>query len=75
MTLRVAITGGLGQVLRYLRNGETFLELPITADPFESELPAMRAATGEGPLGTIWRIETLDSESRTAIGNPIFLQP
>ena len=28
----------------------------------------------EGPLGTFWGIETRDSQTRTTIGNPIFLK-
>jgi len=73
VTLRVTVTGGAGQILRYLQNGETFVEVPITTDPFVNELSVTRAAV-EGPLGTFWGIETLDSQTRTTIGNPIFLR-
>lgn len=74
VTLRVTVSGGAGQVLRYLRNGETFVEVPIPTDPFVNELSVTRAATGEGPLGTFWGIETLNTQTRTTIGNPIFLK-
>lgn len=71
--LRVTVTGGGGQVLSYLRNGQPFVSVPITADPFVHELPVTRTPD-EGPLGTFWRIETRDLQTRTAIGNPIFLK-
>lgn len=73
VTLRTTVTGGSGQLLRYLANGERVLEVPVTGDPFVHELPASRLP-GEGPLGTFWRIETLDAQSRTAVGNPVFLR-
>lgn len=74
VTLRVTVTGGAGQLLRFLQNGETVVEVPIPTDPYVHELSVTRSATGEGPLGTFWGIETLDDQSRTAIGNPIFLK-
>ena len=73
VTLRATVTGGAGQVLRYLRNGEMFVEVPIPTDPFVNELVVTRAPA-EGPLGTFWGIETLDAQTRTTIGNPIFLK-
>ena len=72
-TLRVRVTGGQGQILTYYRNGLPMRAVPITADPFEHSLEAGRGLV-EGPLGSFWRIETRDLESRTAIGNPIFLR-
>jgi hypothetical protein len=74
VTLRATVTGGAGQVLRYLRNGETFAEVPVATDPFVHELAVTRLPAGEGPLGTFWGIETLDPQSRTTVGNPIFLK-
>lgn len=75
VALRTVVSGGAGQVLRYLRNGAVMLEVPITGDPFVHDFPAaFRTAEDEGPLGTFWRIETLDEQSRTAIGNPVFLR-
>jgi hypothetical protein len=78
--LRVTITGGAGQVLRYLRNGTTFLEQPIPTDPYVSTLNVTRSPD-EGPLGTFWGIETIREGAvpepptlRTTIGNPIFLK-
>lgn len=73
VTLRTTVTGGAGQVLRYLQNGETFVEVAIPTDPFVHELVVTRAAS-EGPLGTFWGIETLDAQTRTTIGNPVFLK-
>lgn len=71
--LHTRVTGGANQLLRYLRNGVVVLEVPIPSDPFEHDFSALRSPD-EGPLGTFWRIETLDQQSRTAIGNPIFLR-
>jgi hypothetical protein len=73
VTLRVTVTGGAGQTLRFLENGETFQEVAIATDPFVNELTVTRAGT-EGPLGTFWGVETLDSQTRTTIANPIFLR-
>lgn len=73
--LHVRVTGGDGQTLRFLQNGNLQATLPIAGDDFSTDYPATRAASGEGPLGTYWRIETQDSQTRTTIGNPIFLKP
>jgi hypothetical protein len=73
VTLRTTVTGGAGQLLRYLQNGQTFVEVAIPTDPYVHELVVTRAPT-EGPLGTFWGIETLDTQTRTTIGNPIFLK-
>jgi hypothetical protein len=73
VTLHTTVTGGASQVLTYIRNGDPFLEVPINADPFTNDLAVTRVPN-EGPLGTYWRIETRDTETRTAIGNPIFLK-
>jgi hypothetical protein len=48
--------------------------VPITSDPFTDEYVVTRNLADEGPLGTYWRIETRDAQTRTAIGNPIFLK-
>lgn len=74
VTLDVTVTGGQNQLLEVLRDGLLFLAVPITADPFEFSVPAFRVPLGEGPLGTMWRIETRDATSRTTLGNPIFLK-
>jgi hypothetical protein len=74
VTLRVTVTGGAGQLLRFLQNGAEVVEVPIPTDPYVHELPVTRKAASEGPLGTFWGIETRDEQSRTTIGNPIFLK-
>ncbi len=75
VTLTTTVTGGQNQVLSYLRNGLTVLTVPITADPFTHEFSgATRQPLTEGPLGTFWRVETRDLQSRTTIGNPVFLK-
>lgn len=75
-TLKTTVTGGSNQLLSYVRNGLTVLTVPVTSDPFTHEFAlATREPLTEGPLGTFWRIETRDLQTRTAIGNPVFLKP
>jgi hypothetical protein len=74
VTLRTTVTGGAGQILRYVANGVAVLQVPILTGDFTHEFPAAARLPGEGPLGTFWRVETLDAQSRTAIGNPVFLK-
>jgi hypothetical protein len=58
--------------LRVIRNGEVIENIPVTDDPFVHCFSAGRV-TGEGPLGTWYRVETFDARSLTTIGNPVFL--
>jgi len=48
--------------------------VPILSDPFVDECEVQRQPGSEGPPGTFWRVETRDLQSRTAIGNPVFLR-
>jgi len=74
-TLSTTVTGGVGQLLTYFQNGVPVLTVPVVTDPFVSTLPtAVRNRLTEGPLGTLWRIELRDAQTRTVIGNPIFLK-
>jgi hypothetical protein len=72
----VTVTGGEGQVLLLSRNGDpSGVPVPIDADPFVHTFTADRA-DGEGPLGTFWRVDTMElspTPMLTTIGNPIFL--
>ncbi len=72
--LELTITGGAGQSLRLSQNGQDVLLLPVAGDPFIVQLPIARNPATEGPLGTFWRVDTLDERSVTAIGNPVFLR-
>jgi len=72
--LRTVVTGGAGQTLGYLRDGAPQQLVAVTTDPFVHELAVQRDPGSEGPLGTMWRIETRDPQARTAIGNPVFLR-
>ncbi len=72
--LRTTVTGGANQILTYLRNGKVMLAVPVSSDPFVHEFPAALRTQDEGPLGTYWRVETRDAQTRTAIGNPIFIR-
>ncbi len=75
VTLRTTVTGGANQLLTYIQNGVPVLNIPITSDPFVHTFQAAtRNPLTEGPLGTYWRIETRDAQSRTTIGNPVFLK-
>ena len=75
-TVTVTVTGGRGQLLQVIRNGQpASLPVLIDADPFVHTFAARRAAE-DGPLGTFWRVETaavLPGPVLTTIGNPIFL--
>ena len=71
--LQVTVTGGGGQSLRLVRNGDAVETVTVTADPFDHSFVVRRVA-GEGPLGTRYRVETFDARGRTTIGNPVFLQ-
>lgn len=73
----VTVTGGLGQTLEVIRDGEMVQTVSIDADPFVFSFTATRAPD-EGPLGTFWRVQTrttalVDAAVLTTIGNPIFL--
>jgi hypothetical protein len=46
----------------------------VLTDPFVHRLPASRNPATEGPLGSHWRIELADAQTRTLIGNPIFFR-
>lgn len=70
--LTVTVTGGAGQSLRLVRNGDDLQVVPITTDSFTHTFPLSRVPS-EGPLGTWYRVETYDARSRTTIGNPVFL--
>lgn len=72
--LTTTVTGGIGQQLSYYANGLPVLTLPVPTDPYVHTLPAMRLPVSEGPLGTFWRIELRDAQTRTVIGNPVFLK-
>jgi len=74
-TLTTTVTGGVGQLITYFQNGVPVLHVPVVTDPFVSSLPlATRNPATEGPLGTLWRIELRDAQTRTIIGNPVFLK-
>ena len=73
--LTTTVTGGVGQTISYIQNGVPLLLVPVLTDPFVSTVPAAtRNPANEGPLGTLWRIELRDAQTRTVIGNPIFLK-
>ena len=73
--LAVTVRGGAGQLLRVIANGEAVLTVPIADDDETVEVPIRRMAATEGPGGvTFWRVETLDEQSRTTIGNAVFLE-
>jgi hypothetical protein len=73
-TLSVTVTGGSNQLLRILANDLPVLHVPIISDPFTHTMPISRVPLMESPLGTTWRVETLDTLSLTTIGNPVFLK-
>lgn len=71
----VTVRAGEGQRLYWYRNGTLVASTSIDADPFSEVREIGRHLRSEGALGTMWRIETGDTASRTTLGNPIFLAP
>lgn len=74
--MTVQVSGGDGQVLRVTRNGTPVLALPIVGSDATLSVPIFRAPgeeDPESPLGTFWRVDTLDARSLTTIGNAVFL--
>jgi hypothetical protein len=70
--VRVTVNGGDGQLLRVIRNGELDHLVRVAGDRFTHTFTATRGDDA-GPLGTFYRVETLDDRSLTTIANPIFL--
>jgi hypothetical protein len=70
----VTVTGGIGQLLTIVADGDPVGLVPITSDDWSHTFTARSLPTA-GPLGSFWRVETLDDASLTTIGNPIFLAP
>lgn len=68
------VIGGSGQLLTYYRNGNLLATTLVLGSPFVDQRDIKRDPANEGPLGSFIRIETADLQSRTSIGNPIFLQ-
>ena len=77
-TVTIDVRGGAGQVLSVRRNGTEVERVPITDAEFTHTVRATRTPD-EGPLGTFWGVEVLDTtrfpgtEVPTVIANPIFL--
>ena len=70
----VRVRGGDGQLLRISRDGDVVALVPIAGADATHTFEANRASSS-GPLGTFWRVDTLDLRSLTTIGNPVFLAP
>ena len=71
-TLSVHVGGADGQLLIVTKDGLPAGVVPIVGDDFRTTIPATRDA-GSGPLGTFWRVDTVDAQLYTTIGNPVFL--
>jgi hypothetical protein len=71
--LAVRVRGGAGQTLVVTRDGLPAGLLPITGQDQTLEVDAARDPSS-GKLGTFWRVDTVDSQGYTTIGNPVFLQ-
>jgi hypothetical protein len=72
-TLSVHVTGAAGQTLVVTRDGLPAGLLPIGTGDATLTVAATRDP-GSGPLGTFWRVDTIDTQGYTTIGNPVFLQ-
>lgn len=73
-TIDVTVRGGDGHLLRITRDGDIVGLVPIASDDFTHRIDAS-TVDGSGPLGTFWRVDTLDAQSLTTISNPVFLLP
>ena len=73
-TIDVTVREGDGQLLRITRDGDIVGLVPIAGDDFTHSI-AVATVEGSGPLGTFWRVDTLDAQSLTTIANPVFLHP
>ena len=77
-TMKLTVTGAVGDTLTVRRNGTEVERVPVTSDPFVYET-AIARVPNEGPLGTFWGAEVLDTtnapgaELPVDIANPIFL--
>ena len=77
-TMKVTVNGATGDLLTIRRNGTEVERVPITSEPFVHET-AISRSPDEGPLGTFWGAEVLDttkapgSELAVDVANPIFL--
>lgn len=71
-TLSVHVTGAAGQTLVVTRDGLPAGLLPIATGDERLTVAATRDP-GSGPLGTFWRVDTVDAQGFTTIGNPVFL--
>lgn len=77
-TVTIGVRGGEGQVLSVRRNGTEVERVPVTTADFTHTVRATRAGD-EGPLGTFWGAEVLDTtrfpgtDVPTVIANPVFL--
>ena len=75
---KLTVNGGAGDVLAIRRDGKDVERIPVVGDHFEHEVALDRDAA-EGPLGTFWGAEVLDTnrspgaELPMVIANPVFL--
>ncbi len=74
VTLNLRVQQAAGQILTFYNSRLPLLSIPVPSDDFTLEQSFNRNPVTEGPLGTIWRFELRDTQSRTLISNPVFLQ-
>lgn len=72
-TLRIHLAGANGQWLTIFNGKLALLTVLVSSDDFVFEQLVNRNPATEGPLGTIWRFEVRDAQSRTIISNPVYL--
>ncbi len=72
-TATMTVTGGEGQAVDIIRNGEVVETREVDVDPWTTTIEMTRDPETEGLLGTYWRTETRDGDQLTTVANPVFL--
>ncbi|MEC9406394.1 MAG: CehA/McbA family metallohydrolase [Pseudomonadota bacterium] len=71
-TVTTTVTGGAGQWLRFIVDGQPVRQQLVSTDPFVDTWTVARDADS-GVLGTVIRLEVATEQVITIIGNPVFL--
>jgi MYXO-CTERM domain-containing protein len=68
--MHAKVTGGMGSLLRIIKNKDDETDIPVTSDPFEAVLPARAPADGEDRF----RAEVLMEDRRHTVTSYLFVR-